>query len=387
MLFVTLLVGSGSQSAYGVLLPVLEAEFGVSRVASSIVMLLYLIAVGLWNVLAGWFTGRFGSRRALYFGYVSLVFGFMVWSLSTQVLHLYLIHGVVISFGTVFLSLTVLSPMISHRFVRRSGLALGLVSTGFSLGQLVTPPALAALTTVYEWRLALGYLGLAIGLVGLFTSAVVSLSESRVNSSVRDVDAGEQVPGSDAIKKAVYFSSAPYFVCGFTDFLITTHLVAYATSFKIELTAAALSLSLIGAFNIPALVVLGLFADRVGAAPSLTVTYAIRFTSFLILLFADNLLTLYLFAAIFGLTYYTTAPLAAKLVFSGYGSRQGSKIYGLLVLLHMVGGAAGALFGGIIYDAYLSYQPAFLISTALLATAVLISYYAQKISESRLVST
>jgi predicted MFS family arabinose efflux permease len=181
-------------------------------------------------------------------------------------------------------------------------------------------------------------------------------------------------------KKAVYVSSIPYFVCGFTDFLIVTHLVAYATSFKVGLTPASLSLSLIGAFNIPALVLLGLFADRFGAAASLTLTYATRLGSFIILLNADTLPKIYLFAAIFGLTYYTTAPLAAKLVFTGYRSTQASTVYGILVLIHMIGGALGALFGGAIYDAYSTYQPAFLFSTLLLASAVLLSFYAQKVS-------
>jgi len=379
-LFATLIVASGSQSAYGVLLPTLEAEFGVSRVASSAVMLLYLVAVGFWNVLAGWFTDKFGSKWAINLGYAALAIGFAAWSLSTQILNLYLIHGAVISFGTAFLGLTVVSPIVSKRFARRSGLALGLVSIGFSLGQIAAPPILATLATFLNWRAALICSSLAIVAVGVFTLLTIRMEEVGACSGGSEAEVRMETSENARFKKAVYVSSIPYFVCGFTDFLIVTHLVAYATSFKVGLTPASLSLSLIGAFNIPALVLLGLFADRFGAAASLTLTYATRLGSFIILLNADTLPKIYLFAAIFGLTYYTTAPLAAKLVFTGYRSTQASTVYGILVLIHMIGGALGALFGGAIYDAYSTYQPAFLFSTLLLASAVLLSFYAQKVS-------
>jgi len=382
LLFATLLVASGSQTAYGVLLPTLEAEFGVSRVASSIVMLLYLTALGFWNVFAGWFTDRFSPKLAINLGYTALVAGFVAWSLSTHILYLYLIHGAVISFGTAFLGLTVLSPIISKRFVRQSGLALGLVSVGFSLGQLTTPPILATLVTALEWRSALICLSLAIAAIGFLTLVTLSTRKSGAEFKESDSEVRKQTSGDIRLKKAVYISSFPYFVCGFTDFLIVTHLVAYATSLSISLTPAALSVSLIGAFNIPALILFGLFADKFGAAASLALTYTIRFGSFILLMNTDTLVELYLFAAIFGLTYYTTAPLAAKLVFAGYGSRQASTVYGLLVLLHMIGGALGALFGGFIYDTYSSYQSAFLFSTLLLAGAALTSFYVQKLSSS-----
>lgn len=380
--FTTLLVASGTQSAYGVLLPILEAEFEVSRAASSLVMLLYLVAVGLWNALAGWFTEKHGPKKPICIGYIALVFGVAVWSLSSTILQLYIIYGVIVSFGTVFLSLTVLSPLISQRFSLQSGLALGIISTGFSLGQLITPPVLAFLTSAFDWRWALRLSSLGLLIVALFTIATISKEQHvGIISKSSNLAVDKQVVEYSRLKKAVYISSAPYFVCGFTDFLITTHLVVYATSLNLSLTSAALAISLIGAFNIPALVLFGLMADRVSASASLTATYAIRFLSFIILLHANSASLVYLFAAIFGLTYYTTAPLAAKLVIASYGFKRGSTVYGLFVLLHMVGGAAGALFGGLIYDAYLSYQPAFFASTFLLAVAVLLSFLAQNLAK------
>ncbi|MEM3387435.1 MAG: MFS transporter [Nitrososphaerales archaeon] len=380
--FATLLVASGAQSAYGVLLPLLEAEFGASRAASSLVMLLYLVAVGLWNVLAGWLTDRYGSKRQIYLGYIALVSGVAAWGFAASMLHLYLIHGLVISFGTVFLGLTVLSPLISQKFALRSGLALGIISTGFSLGQLITPTALAALTSTLDWRWALWFSSLGIGVVGLLTVAAIGeehFTGVAPNSSNFEVRMWNS--RGNHLKKAVYISATPYFICGFTDFLIMTHLVVYSTSLNLTLTSAALALSLIGAFNIPALILFGVMADKFGALLSLTLTYAVRLLSFIILLGADSALVIYLFAAIFGLTSYTTAPLAAKLVMCSYGSKRGSTVYGLLVLLHMVGGAVGALFGGLIYDAYLSYHPAFLTSTILVAAAVLLSIYAQNLAK------
>lgn len=373
--FATLLVASGSQSAYGVLLPILEVEFGATRAASSIVMLLYLVAVGLWNVWAGWLTDRFGPKIPICLGYLALVSGLAAWSVSADLLHLYVIHGLLISFGTVFLGLTVLSPIVSKMFRLRSGLALGVASTGFSLGQLVTPPTLAALTDAFGWRAALALSGLGVSAAALFTVAAV-WGGCGVDAQSKSSDPVEK-PVGKPLRRAVYISSAPYFVCGFTDFLVATHIVAYSTSRGLTLASAALALSLIGAFNIPALVVFGLMADRFGASSMLTAAYAVRFTSFIILLNATSPPLIYLFAAVFGLTYYTTAPLAAKLVASSHGSSRGSTVYGLLVLVHMVGGAAGALFGGVVYDTYLSYQPAFYTSAILLVAAVLTSLYVQ----------
>jgi MFS family permease len=70
---------------------------------------------------------------------------------------------------------------------------------------------------------------------------------------------------------------------------------------------------------------------------------------------------LYIAMGLFGLGWFTTAPLAAGLIPDLFGYRNMGTILGVILSCHIVGMAVGTYAGGIIYDMTNSYFSFFII--------------------------
>jgi MFS family permease len=91
-------------------------------------------------------------------------------------------------------------------------------------------------------------------------------------------------------------------------------------------------------------------------------TYSIRAAAFFYLPFVGEPWQLYLFAALFGATFFTTAPLSSTLVGQLFGPTHHGTLFGVANLCHGVAGALGAYAGGLVFDLAGSYRPIFLLA-------------------------
>jgi MFS family permease len=80
-------------------------------------------------------------------------------------------------------------------------------------------------------------------------------------------------------------------------------------------------------------------------------------------------LTVYLFAAAFGLMWLGTVPLTSGLVGQIFGARYLATLFGMVMLSHQVGAFFGAWLGGLLYDVTGSYDSVWLLAIALGAVA------------------
>ena len=71
---------------------------------------------------------------------------------------------------------------------------------------------------------------------------------------------------------------------------------------------------------------------------------------------------LYLFAGMFGATFFTTAPLSSTLVGQLFGPAHHGAIFGAANLFHHSAGALGSYAGGLVFDLTGSYRPIFLLA-------------------------
>ena len=80
------------------------------------------------------------------------------------------------------------------------------------------------------------------------------------------------------------------------------------------------------------------------------------------------------FAVMFGLFDYSTVPVTASIAASHLGLRMMGLAMGLLAAGHAVGGAAGALFAGRMYDLFARYDGVWLTSVGVAIFAGLICF-------------
>ena len=92
-------IGGAGMYSMAVVLPPLQAEFGIARADASLPFTLTMIGFGLGSVLMGRLSDRFGVIVPVLLGSVSLGLGFIGASFSQNLLQFTAIQGLLIGVG------------------------------------------------------------------------------------------------------------------------------------------------------------------------------------------------------------------------------------------------------------------------------------------------
>src|SRR2546425_7383763 len=151
-------VALGCLFALGVFLAPIERAMGWSRGAISTVALLNWIAMGLGSFFWGALSDRIGGRGVAVGGGFLLGLGLVLASQAQALWQFSLSFGFLVGFaaGAFYAPLTATT---TKWFTARRGLAVALVSAGIGLGILIVAPLARALTSAWDWRVAMLVLG------------------------------------------------------------------------------------------------------------------------------------------------------------------------------------------------------------------------------------
>ncbi|HWO42444.1 MAG TPA: MFS transporter, partial [Candidatus Eisenbacteria bacterium] len=138
--FVTTLTSAGVRSSPSVLIHPLEAEFGWSRAAIATAISMNLLLFGIASPISGWLIDRYGPRKVMLGSLLLLIFGVSGTIAMTQFWQFFLVWGIIVGLGAGGVG-SVLTATVGNRwFVARRGLALGILGSASSTGQLIFLP-------------------------------------------------------------------------------------------------------------------------------------------------------------------------------------------------------------------------------------------------------
>lgn len=374
--FLTTLVGAGTRSAAAVLINPLETEFGWSRAAIASAVSLNLLLFGVAAPISGWLLDRFGPRRIMVGSLALLIFGVGATTFVQEFWQLVLLWGVVVGLGAGGTA-SVLAAAVAHRwFVAHRGLALGILNSAASTGQLIFLPLLMAVIVVAGWRVSSWMLvAVALGLLPLVAlwmrdnPAEVGLEPYGITKDITPVmeqsnpsGVAGSVPLAEVFRSSTFWLLAgSFFVCGGTSAgLIGTHLIPHSIDRGFPEVAAAATVGVMGGLNFVGTLLSGWLIDRVDARKLLSVVYALRGVSLFILPFVTDLWGLFLFAVIYGLDWFATVPPTIALTADTFGKHSVATIFGWVFLSHQIGAALAASGSGAIRVWLGDYQFAFL---------------------------
>jgi MFS family permease len=115
--------------------------------------------------------------------------------------------------------------------------------------------------------------------------------------------------------------------------------------------------------------IMGAAADRIGVRWALTMAFAVECVGYAILPKAISPFILVVFVVGFGLSFGVPLALIPVLGVECFGIRRFGTLSGLLAISALVGGSAGPVLAGHIYDPYGSYLPLFVMSAIFLLCA------------------
>ncbi len=353
------MVGNVGMWAVIVVLPDVQAEFGIDRADASLPYTLTMVGFALGNLLIGRAVDRYGITVSLIGASVAVAGGFALAALSGSVQMLSAIH-LLIGFGTA----ACFGPLIadiSHWFMARRGIAVAIAASGNYLSGAIWPVALSGVLVNFGWR------GVYLSLAAICIAAMVPLALFLARRVPEEATAAADSAAS-LRARAVNLSPRAFVLllglagigCCMAMSMPQVHIVAYSTDLGYGPAAGAEMLSLMLLGGVVSRLVSGLLADRLGGVMTLLIGSTLQCIALFLYLPFDGMVSLYVISAIFGLSQGGIVPSYAIIVREYLPAREAGRRVGFVIMATIVGMALGGWVSGWIYDQTGSYQWAFL---------------------------
>ena len=391
-----LFVGGGSRFAIGLALKPIVDDMASGRGLVGLSVAVFQLVSAVCLVVAGRLADRARASLVLALGLAVSAAGCALMGVAREPWHIVVLYGIVFAVGNGLASLTPVGVMVSRSFPGRLGLANAVALTGSGLGQLVMMSTLAGVLDGIGWRTAF----LLVGAAHLAVLPLVLLA-ARTEVGPATAARGPATPGAQppgtaqarsvaqapgvaqasaarsptaaapvmkapaatglSIREALGTSRlwlllAVYALCGFEDFFVATHVVAFAQDRGADAVLAGRLLAAMGLMSLLGVLAAGLAADRIGPVWPTLLAFLVRVAIFAAVLLDQSTPTVAVFALLFGATFLVTAPLTVVFARWAFGTRHLGAITGLITMVHHAAGGLGALVGGLLFDAQGSYR-------------------------------
>jgi predicted MFS family arabinose efflux permease len=333
-------------------------------------VLAYLVVSAVATYYAGRLADRASPRLLLNAGVVMSGLGIGLMCLVAAPWQAVLFYGVVFAVGNGMASLAPVGVMVTRAFPGRAGFANSAVISGMCLGQLVMIGVLAAVLADIGWRSAFVCLGLAhLSVVPFLLYALPRRAQGGGGTA-----AGEGLSVREAAgTRRFWLLLAVYAICGFDDFFVATHVVAFAQDRGVDGLLAGNLLAFMGLTGLMGLLATGLLSDRAGPAWTSALAFAARVAVFGLVAVDQSTLSIAVFALVFGATFLVTAPMTVLFVRDHFGMKHLGALTGLITMVHQIFGGIGAWGGALIFDATGTYDAAFVLALAVSALALVLT--------------
>ncbi|MEX0802167.1 MAG: MFS transporter [Candidatus Binatia bacterium] len=380
IVFLTTLTSAGVRSSPSVLIHPLEAEFGWSRALIASAVSMNLLLFGVAAPISGWLIDKYGPRKVMMGSLALLIVGVSGTMAMDQFWQFFLVWGIIVGLGAGGVG-SVLTATVGNRwFVAKRGLALGILGSASSTGQIIFLPLFMAAITYAGWRMgSMALIVVAVILVPLiylfmrddpsdvglepYGAGDPAAASSGGAASLRGMRSGNaSITAREVVRHPTFWLLASsFFVCGGTaNGLIGTHLIPHEIDRGIPQMAAASLLGVMGALNMVGTIFSGWMIDRVQPQRWLALVYALRGLSLLILPFVHDISGFFLFAVIYGLDWFATVPPSMAITADTFGRNNVGKVYGWIFMSHQVGAAIMASAAGALRTWLGDYHFAFL---------------------------
>ncbi len=375
--FVVLLVSGGSRFAIGLTLKPMAIDFDWSRSTISLAVFISLVVSSTCMYLSGRLADRFNLTHVLTGGLLISAMGIGLISYTSMPWLAFVLYGIIFAFGNGLTSLTPVGVLITRWFPNRIGLANAAAISGMGFGQLLMIAFLAIILVQSGWRPVYLWLGVANLMLVPFVLVVVKQWADKENSSSKSTPSTEDAVDFATARKTSHFKllTIIYMICGFQDFFVATHIVAFSLDQGIDPLRAGNILALMGLMAVIGVILTGLWSDKSGPATPTIVCFIFRILLFSLIVFQQNTASIIIFALGYGLTFLSTAPLTVVFIRNAYGSFNLGATTGFISMAHQMAGGLGAFAGGVIFDQTGGYGAAFGFMLALSFAGVFYSWY------------
>jgi MFS family permease len=356
-----MLLGNSGMYVVSVVLPEVQAEFGVSRADASIPYTLSMLGFGIGGMWMGRWADRFGIARVAALGALGVASGFVLAGMSGGIIGFALAQGLLGLLGIA----STFAPLLADTaqwWNKRRGIAVAVCASGNYLAGTLWPPIAQWGVTQVGWRTTYLCIGLFCG-IGM---ALLSLRMRTKPPSAQAATVNKHgVVASDrpfglSVTQAQWLLSVAGVGCCVAMAMPQVHIVAYCSDLGFGAARGAEMLSLMLACGIVSRLVSGVICDRIGGIRTLLLGSALQGIALMMFLPFDGLVPLYLVSAMFGLFQGGIVPSYAIIVREHFPAKEAGARTGTIIMATLVGMALGGWLSGKIFDVTGSYHAAFI---------------------------
>lgn len=343
-----------------VALPAVQADFGVTRAEAALPYTAAMLCFGVAGIFIGRLVDRFGIVRPVVGATIVLGLGYVAAAHAPNLWLFTLAYGALIGVG----SAATFAPLIadsSHWFARRRGIAVAICACGNYLAGASWPPVVQHFVSSIGWRET--HFGIGIFCI----AAMLPLTLALRRASPSQTEAAEHETAGraearfglspNALQAALAVAGVG---CCVAMSMPQVHIVAYCGDLGYGVARGAQMLSLMLGFGIVSRIASGFVADRLGGLATLLLGSALQCVALLLYLGFDDLSSLYVISALFGLFQGGIVPCYAIIVREYLPSGEAATRVGIAMMATLVGMALGGWLSGAIFDITGSYYAAFL---------------------------
>ncbi len=356
----TLLVTMGIRQSLGLFVRPIGADTGLGIAEISFALAIGQFVWGAVQPVFGALADQRGPGRVLVAGGLLLVAGTALtpW-LADSPMGLMIGLGVLAAAGAGAGSFSILiGATARHVPAEKRSMAAGVINAGGSLGQFLYAPFVQAVIAAFGWAAAMWALAVS-ALATLPLAWPLRRREPAPTPAQASADgSGLRAQLAVALRDRSYWClHIGFFTCGLHIAFLVTHLPTEIAMCGLSDRVSAISLALIGLFNVAGSLGAGWLGGRYRMKHLLALMYASRAVMIAIYLVSPPTpMVFYAFAAGLGLTWLATVPPTAGLVGKLFGPRYLGTLFGLTLLSHQIGGFAGAWFGGLAMERFGDYM-------------------------------
>ena len=351
-------IGSVGMWSVVVILPAVQADFGVLRADATLPYTLTMLGFGIGGVVMGKLADKHGIVFPMLIGTVSLSAGYLLSGIAPT-LFLFALTHILIGIGA---SVT-FAPMmadLSHWFTKRRGIAVAIAASGNYVAGAIWPPIVQYSTATYGWRPTQLWIGLFV-LIAILPLTLVfrrRIALTEVATANATAAGARNALGISSNALMVILSVAAICCC-VAMAMPQVHIVAYCGDLGYGAARGAEMLSLMLAFGIISRVASGFVADKIGGVATLLVGAFLQGVALFLYLFFDGLASLYAISILFGLFQGGIVPMYAVIVREYFPPQEAGVRVGVVIFASIIGMAFGGWVSGAIFDYTGSYQAAF----------------------------
>ena len=358
--FLVLFIGGGARLTIGLTLRPMVEELGWGRSELGVTVAVFQVVTAIAMFYAGKIADTMSLRLVLGGGVAlgGVTIGAMC--LVTEPWQAFLLYGVAFAIGNGIASTTPVAVMVTRAYPQKAGMANAIALGGMSVGQLVVVAVLAAVMVSIGWRSVYIWVGAAhFILIPLILAAVPGRA---ADAKARTAAAQQGMTLREASRtKQFWLLIGIFAICGFDDFFVTTHVVAFAQDRGLDAYMAGNLLAAMGVVGLIGVIVSGGWGDKSGPIAPAIASFVARVAVFGLVAVNQSPLSVMIFAMVFGMTFLATAPLTVLFIRDSFGTRNLGAIGGLITMIHHMCGGLGAYLGAAIFDGTGVYDAAFIV--------------------------